>query len=352
MRRASPRRRGGNGARRIGSSDQRGRSCTSNDVFVHSLSCCWSRPWPCSDSRGPWRRPARRAPRRRPTRPTPARSSTRSAGPGSRTTSTRSSASSRRRSRCGTSPTTRSSATTPRRSRRRRARTSTGLATDWTVSDDGLTWTFTIRKNAKWDDGVPLTAKDVAFTYNFIIDNPDQTSNLTAYTNLIDKATAVDDYHGGVRVLQAQAGHDPPLGAHPARAHLVQDPGQGRGEEVPEHPAVRGLRPLQVRRVEEEQLRASSSPTPLGGARKPKIDELYFTYYTNGDTMLQDIKAGTIDGAVRPASRRRSSSSRASPDITARAIATDALRRAGLQLLHTGPARATRCCGTSSSGRR
>ena len=53
---------------------------------------------------------------------------------------------------------------------------STGLATDWTVSDDGLTWTFTIRQNAKWDDGVPLTAKDVAFTYNYIIENR-QTSN-------------------------------------------------------------------------------------------------------------------------------------------------------------------------------
>ena len=50
---------------------------------------------------------------------------------------------------------------------------STGLATDWTVSDDGLTWTFTIRKNAKWSDGVPLTAKDVAFTYNYIVKNPD-----------------------------------------------------------------------------------------------------------------------------------------------------------------------------------
>ena len=50
---------------------------------------------------------------------------------------------------------------------------STGLATDWSVSDDGLTWTFTIRKNAKWDDGVPLTAKDVAFTYNYIIKNDD-----------------------------------------------------------------------------------------------------------------------------------------------------------------------------------
>ena len=52
---------------------------------------------------------------------------------------------------------------------------STGLATDWSVSGDGLTWTFKIRHNAKWSDGVPLTAKDVAFTYNYIVDNPDYT---------------------------------------------------------------------------------------------------------------------------------------------------------------------------------
>ena len=69
---------------------------------------------------------------------------------------------------------------------------STGLATEWSVSDDSLTWTFKIRHDAKWNDGVPLTAKDVAFTYNYIIDN--EMSNLISYTNLIKHATAVDDY--------------------------------------------------------------------------------------------------------------------------------------------------------------
>ncbi len=41
------------------------------------------------------------------------------------------------------------------------------LATDWTVSTDGLTLTFNIRQNAKWHDGVPLTAEDVKFTIDF-----------------------------------------------------------------------------------------------------------------------------------------------------------------------------------------
>ncbi|HTG48103.1 MAG TPA: ABC transporter substrate-binding protein, partial [Actinomycetota bacterium] len=44
-----------------------------------------------------------------------------------------------------------------------------GLATKWTNSSDDLTWTFDIRNDAKWQDGQPLTAKDIAFTYNLIL---------------------------------------------------------------------------------------------------------------------------------------------------------------------------------------
>lgn len=40
------------------------------------------------------------------------------------------------------------------------------LATKETISDDGLTYTYEIRKDAKFSDGKPLTAKDVAFTFN------------------------------------------------------------------------------------------------------------------------------------------------------------------------------------------
>lgn len=40
------------------------------------------------------------------------------------------------------------------------------LATGYTVSEDGLTWTVTIRDDVVFHDGVPLTAEDVAFTFN------------------------------------------------------------------------------------------------------------------------------------------------------------------------------------------
>ncbi len=42
------------------------------------------------------------------------------------------------------------------------------LAEAWTFSDDGLTYTFRLRKNVKWHDGKDFTAADVAFSLNQI----------------------------------------------------------------------------------------------------------------------------------------------------------------------------------------
>ncbi|MGH2551260.1 MAG: ABC transporter substrate-binding protein, partial [Thermomicrobiales bacterium] len=39
-----------------------------------------------------------------------------------------------------------------------------GLATDWTVSEDELTFTFNLRQGVTWHDGQPFTAADVKFT--------------------------------------------------------------------------------------------------------------------------------------------------------------------------------------------
>ena len=36
-----------------------------------------------------------------------------------------------------------------------------GVAESWTVSGDGLKWTFKLRPNLVWSDGIPLTIEDV-----------------------------------------------------------------------------------------------------------------------------------------------------------------------------------------------
>jgi peptide/nickel transport system substrate-binding protein len=44
------------------------------------------------------------------------------------------------------------------------------LATEATQSADGLTWTVKLREGVKWHDGQPFTARDVVFSYKFLVD--------------------------------------------------------------------------------------------------------------------------------------------------------------------------------------
>ncbi len=62
------------------------------------------------------------------------------------------------------------------------------LATDYSVSSDGLTWTFKIRDDVKFSDGKPLTAADVAFTINKIINTKEAETDLS----MINGAEAPD----------------------------------------------------------------------------------------------------------------------------------------------------------------
>lgn len=62
------------------------------------------------------------------------------------------------------------------------------LATDYSVSGDGLTWTVKIRDDVKFTNGEPLTAKDVAFTYN----NCKEKSSVNDFT-MLKQAVAVDE---------------------------------------------------------------------------------------------------------------------------------------------------------------
>lgn len=70
------------------------------------------------------------------------------------------------------------------------------MATGYSASDDGLTYTFTLRDDVKWSDGEPFTADDVVFTYEAM----EKEENLGwAYSQLVYnqgtvKVEKVDDY--------------------------------------------------------------------------------------------------------------------------------------------------------------
>lgn len=66
------------------------------------------------------------------------------------------------------------------------------LATEWTTSEDGLTWTFSLRDDVTFHDGRPFGADDVVKTVMFVLEPENaspQRSKLSSVTNVV----AVDD---------------------------------------------------------------------------------------------------------------------------------------------------------------
>jgi peptide/nickel transport system substrate-binding protein len=173
----------------------------------------------------------------------------------------------------------------------------TGLATGWTTSTDGKVWTFTIRQNAKWQDGQPLTARDVAWTYNDIVKN--DIANWTSYTTNMVKATAVGDYT--VRIVCSAP--QPALLANLAEVPILPEhiwakiPTKTAVHTLPNTPPIVGSGPFQcVEWKKSNYLVMQANKNYWGGA--PHVDDVVFEEYTSADTMGEDMKSGAIDGCT------------------------------------------------------
>jgi len=65
------------------------------------------------------------------------------------------------------------------------------LATEWDISSDGKTYTFTITDKAKWHDGEPLTVSDIVFSYNAVLKLA-KTSKKGNYSSLVGAQAVID----------------------------------------------------------------------------------------------------------------------------------------------------------------
>jgi peptide/nickel transport system substrate-binding protein len=196
------------------------------------------------------------------------------------------------------------------------------LATSWETSPDGKVWTFHLREGVKWQDGEPFTARDVAFTYAYIIEN--DMTNFTAYTELIDRVVAVDDVTVRFECSQPKANMltiwVPIL---PEHVWSKVKPAAAARSFANPAPIV-GTGPFQVVAVKKGQyVRMERNPTFWGP--RPAIDEIVFSAYQNPDTLTQDMVSGNLDaawgipGAQFPSSRPTSASP---PSPTTRSTGT------------------------------
>ena len=82
-----------------------------------------------------------------------------------------------------------------------------GVAKKTTVSDDGMTYTFELRKDAKWSNGDNVTAKDFVYSWQRTVD-PKTASQYAFLFDGIENAKAITDGEKPVTELGVKAEGD------------------------------------------------------------------------------------------------------------------------------------------------
>lgn len=167
------------------------------------------------------------------------------------------------------------------------------LAKEWSVSDDGLTWTFKLQEGVKWHDGQPFTSADVKFTYELMLN-----------TGL---GYMYSSYLTGITDIQCPDDLTVVLVTDVPKANMLMN----TTPILPEHI---------FSAIPEEELETWANENPVGtGPYKfdstgpnfvkivknadyfgpqPTIDEFIFVDYENADSLAQALMLGEIDGAT------------------------------------------------------
>jgi peptide/nickel transport system substrate-binding protein len=165
-----------------------------------------------------------------------------------------------------------------------------GLADSWETSDDGLTWTFHLNKDAKWHDGKPVTSEDVAYTFNRILD--EEQGLYIDYVSQIEKIETPDE-HTVVFKTKDPSVQMLSMLVYILPKHIWEDVPADETKTFKNEPAI-GSGPFQaVEWNEGQSVRLEANPDYFRGA--PHIDEIIFQLYDNDDTMVQALKNGEVD---------------------------------------------------------
>lgn len=160
------------------------------------------------------------------------------------------------------------------------------LATSYEVSDDGKVWTIDLREDVKFSDGEPLSASDVKFTFETIIEK-----GSVVDINEIEKIEAVDDATVRFTLKKAQSTFINNLVA----TGIV--PEHAYSDSYAQKPIGSG--PYQfVQWDKGQQLMIETNPDYYG--KKPNLKKITFLFL-NEDAAYAAAQAGTVDLAYIPA---------------------------------------------------
>jgi peptide/nickel transport system substrate-binding protein len=174
------------------------------------------------------------------------------------------------------------------------------LAKTWTISQDGLTYTFTLRGGVKWADGVAFNADDVMFTFATL-----QSPDYMDPTQQLWKDVAVDK----VGQLQVKFTLKAPSAAFPLALrqgilpkHLFQGVKVADMTRSPRSGArAVGTGPFQVASISSDRHVVTLQRNPYANPR-PYLDRFVFRSYPTQADAMDAVSRGEVDtfGDLQP----------------------------------------------------
>lgn len=166
-----------------------------------------------------------------------------------------------------------------------------GLAESWEGSDDGLTYTYTLREGLQWSDGEPLTADDVAYTVNRSRDEG-WTNHFSTVENI--EATVIDE-----RTVQLTSSVPDPklptMDVYIVPKHIYEPIG---ADAIGDYEALDGVASGQYSLVEwrsGQDWTLEKNPNWWGADNG--IDRIVYRVFSNADAMVAALQKGEIDAA-------------------------------------------------------
>ncbi|MGH2766171.1 MAG: ABC transporter substrate-binding protein [Actinomycetota bacterium] len=169
------------------------------------------------------------------------------------------------------------------------------FVTETQVSEDGMTFTYTVRDDLTWSDGEPMTAQDMAFTLNVYKEKHAYLPQ--GYLGLVESVEAPDDT---TVVLQTSEPTSLYSGAAPYMyTYILPEHVWSEHADTPKQyenvPNV-GSGPFFIAEYERGQfVRMERNPHWTGP--EPQIDEMIYRIFNNDDAVAEALKAGEIDFA-------------------------------------------------------
>jgi peptide/nickel transport system substrate-binding protein len=169
-----------------------------------------------------------------------------------------------------------------------------GLATSWETSDDGLTWTFHIRTGVKWSDGQPLTAADIAYTYNRVLDGGPESASWGSYLKSVKTITA-RDAKTVVLALDRPNAVLPLLPIPIVPEHIWKDVSEDDVKNYANETDVVGSGPFRLvsGQAGGSLYKFEVNPDYWGG--RPNIDEIIYRVFNAEDPAVQALVKGEVD---------------------------------------------------------